>query len=169
MVTSNQPSDANTRGARDPQTEFIESFGLQFEGSGLPRMAGRVFGLLLICEPPELTPAQIKDALQTSISSVSAMLAMLRRLEIVEARSRPGERAKRYRVDPDGWQRLMLARLQGVSDVRALLQTGRKVGADSAANERIETMDRFYAFMERELAAMADRWLHVREETKDGT
>jgi DNA-binding transcriptional regulator GbsR (MarR family) len=131
-------------------------------------MAGRVFALLLICEPPERTPAEIKDALQTSISSVSAMLVMLRRLEIVEARSRPGERAKRYRVDPGGWQRLMLARLQGVSAVRGLLQTGRQVGADSSPNERIETMDRFYAFMERELAAMADRWLRGKEETNDG-
>ena len=152
---------ANGPMEHDLENEFVESFGLQFEANGLPRMAGRIFGLLLICEPPELTPAEIKDALLTSISSVSAMLQTLIRLGIVEARSRAGERAKRYRVDPAGWQRLMLARLRGIGTVRSLLDTGRRASAlrSDGANERLETMDRFYAFMEHELTAMAERWL----------
>jgi DNA-binding transcriptional regulator GbsR (MarR family) len=153
-------------GIQDLKTEFVESFGTQFEANGLPRMAGRVFGLLLICEPPELSPAEIKEALTTSISSVSAMMQTLGRLGLVEARSRPGERAKRYRVDPAGWQRLMLARLQGVGRVRGLLGMGRKISAarDPGPNDRIETMDRFYAFMERELSTMAERWLSAQQD-----
>jgi hypothetical protein len=38
---------------------------------------------------------------------------------------------------------------------------GRKISAarDPGPNDRIETMDRFYAFIERELSTMAERWL----------
>lgn len=153
------------------RADFIEQFGLQFEANGIPRMAGRIFGLLLVSSPPELTPGEIKKALSASISSVSAMLRILAQLEVVETVSRPGERAKRYRIAPGGWQRLMIARLRGVSRVRELLNHGRSLLAGGTAESlrRIEEMDEFYGFMEDELARMARAWEegHAKREDRE--
>ncbi len=151
------PEDHRTGSGR---ADFIEQFGLQFEANGIPRMAGRIFGLLLISSPPELPPAEIKESLSASISSVSAMLRILGQLGVVEPVSRSGERAKRYRIAPGGWQRLMMARLRGVSRVRELLDHGRSLlaGGTPDSLRRIEEMDAFYGFMEGELARMARAW-----------
>ena len=34
------------------EKHFVEDISLYFEQMGLPRMAGRVLGVLLICDPP---------------------------------------------------------------------------------------------------------------------
>lgn len=39
------------------EKHFIEDVGLLLEESGLPRMAGRILGLLLICNPPHQSPS----------------------------------------------------------------------------------------------------------------
>ena len=36
----------------DKKQQFVEECGLYFEGIGLTRIAGRVIGWLLICDPP---------------------------------------------------------------------------------------------------------------------
>ena len=37
---------------RDEERNFVEDVGVVFEKTGLPRMAGRMFGWLLISDPP---------------------------------------------------------------------------------------------------------------------
>jgi DNA-binding transcriptional regulator GbsR (MarR family) len=144
----------------DQHHAFIEQFGLQFEQGGLPRMAGRIFGLLLISNPPALTPNEMMAILDASSSSISSMMRILLQLQLVEQTSVPGERSRRYRIQPEGWSKLMMDRMMGVLQVRAILEQGKALlaGEEEQLAERVEEMDRFYAFMQRELEQMVARW-----------
>ena len=52
---------------------YIESVGVLFEEFGFPRMAGRIVGYLLICNPPYQTAGEIVKAVGGSKGSVSLM------------------------------------------------------------------------------------------------
>ena len=45
------------------QQHFVEEVGLLFEHAGLPRMAGRILGWLLICDPPHQSPGELAEVL----------------------------------------------------------------------------------------------------------
>ena len=49
---------------------YAEEWGLLFERWGLPRTAGRIWGWLHVCEPPQQTAAQLVDALGVSKGSI---------------------------------------------------------------------------------------------------
>ena len=53
---------------QDKEKQFIEEVGMVFEQTGLPRMAGRVFGRLLICQPAYQSPSELADALIRIVS-----------------------------------------------------------------------------------------------------
>ena len=53
---------------------FIEEVGLLFEQTGLPRMAGRILGWLLIANPPHQTTSHLTEALLASKASISTVL-----------------------------------------------------------------------------------------------
>ena len=57
--------------AKDKQ--FVEEVGIVFEQTGLPRMAGRILGWLLIAEPPHQSTEQLINALMASKGSISSM------------------------------------------------------------------------------------------------
>src|SRR5438445_13508540 len=74
---------------------------------GLPRMAGRILGLLLVCEPPERTAAELARELHASAGSISTMTRLLERAQLIERVSRAGERADRFRITPEQGSVLM--------------------------------------------------------------
>src|SRR5437762_2128546 len=73
--------------------QLVEEIGLWFERSGVPRMAGRVLGWLLLCDPAEQTMQQLADHLDASMGSISTMLRLLGQLGLIEKSSIPGERS----------------------------------------------------------------------------
>jgi MarR family len=68
---------------------------------GLPPVTGRVFGWLLICDPPEQTAAEIAEALQTSRSAVGSAIASLENQGHLLRTRAAGERADRVSFHPD--------------------------------------------------------------------
>ena len=77
--------------------QYAEEFGLAFEQFGITRMAGRILGWLLVCEPPHQSPQDLQDALQASKGSISTNIRMLERLNFVERISLPGDRRTYFR------------------------------------------------------------------------
>ena len=67
----------------DGESHFVEEMGQFLAGLGMTPMAGRMWGWLLICDPPEQTAAEIADALQASRGAISGTARIL-------ATSRPG-------------------------------------------------------------------------------
>ena len=104
-------------------SEFIERLGIQFEENGLPRIAGRIFGLLMVTPEP-LSLDEMANSLAVSKASVSNDARLLARLGIIELVSRTGDRRDYYRMAADSFARSMRLRLESIRNLHALLAAG---------------------------------------------
>jgi len=60
------------------QSRFIEEMGQFLGGYGMTPMAGRMWGWLLLCEPPEQTAAEIAEALDSMLGSAASIYRQMR-------------------------------------------------------------------------------------------
>ena len=84
------------------EAEFVDRLGLFFELLGGPRTMGRVYGWLLICDPPQQSLTQLADALSVSKASVSTVARQLQEGGMIERLPSP-TRQHLYRVTPGGF------------------------------------------------------------------
>ncbi len=77
---------------------YIEESGLLFDKLGMTRMAGRVFGYLIVCDEDAVSFDQIRETLQASKGSISGTMKQLQQIGMAEAVSLPGDRKTYYRV-----------------------------------------------------------------------
>ncbi len=139
---------------------YVEKVGRYFEQLTLPRMAGRIFGWLLISESPLVSMNDLVTVLQASKSSISSMTRLLIQIELVELVSLPGERRDYYRISPNAWVNSLRDRLAQAHMFRQLAEEGLGLLGESIPErrERLEEMRSLYAFLERELPQLMERW-----------
>jgi DNA-binding transcriptional regulator GbsR (MarR family) len=146
---------------RDEEKGFVEEVGIVFEQTGLPRMAGRVFGWLLIADPPYQSPAELAEVLMASKGSISTTLRLLRQLGLVEQFVIPGERHGHFRLREDALKRIIQ---HGLEDEIKLFQDiaqkglGLMKGEASIRRQWLEEMYDRYTFLEKEFPALMERW-----------
>jgi DNA-binding transcriptional regulator GbsR (MarR family) len=92
------------------EAEFVDRLGLFFELLGATRTMGRVYGWLLICDPPQQSLNQLADALSVSKASVSTVARQLQEGGMVERLPSPN-RQHLYRVTPGGFTNVMETQL----------------------------------------------------------
>lgn len=80
--------------------EFCERAGLICERDGLPRIAGRILGLLLL-SPAPLSLETMAERLGVSRASVSTDTRRLEQRGVLRRTSRPGDRRDYYVLAPD--------------------------------------------------------------------
>src|SRR4030065_2277562 len=95
------------------EKHFIEDIGLFFEQMGLPRMAGRILGVLLISDPPHQSITDIAAALRASKSSISTMARLLTEYGLIEKVAAPVPRRDSYCFTTGGWSLYMRQWLGG--------------------------------------------------------
>ena len=152
----------------EDQQRFVEEFGLALEQTGLPRMTGRVWGYLLISDPPNQSAESLAKALRASRGSISTTTRSLIQMGLIDKVGLPGERRDYFRVRPGVWVDLLEQRTKIVSDWRKLAERGLSAmnSEDPEAQRRLQEMHDVMAFYERELPALTGRW---REEGMKGT
>lgn len=149
----------------DALWEWIDATGDWWSKSyGLPRMTGRVFAFLLVCDPVEQTAAEIGEALDASKGSISAATGMLVRARMADRLHVRGERADRFRLRPDAWDAQI--RDQGAAHVRTLIAQGLAALSDESRSrrERLEELDVFYAWWQSRMDSLADEWQQYKRE-----
>lgn len=107
----------------------MERMGLASEADGLPRIAGRIFGYLLLT-PGECSLDEIAAALGVSRASVSNDARRLSRIGLIERRSRPGDRRDYYRSAPDAFRHSIERRIEGLRRFHALIDEARTLGVE---------------------------------------
>ncbi len=80
------------------QRDFIDDFAALWERFAINPTQGRVLALLYIADRPELTAAEIAEALGISRGSVSQITRQLIQFHMVQRISRPGDRRDYFRV-----------------------------------------------------------------------
>ena len=113
-ITDARPAIAgrrqNSSKGKATRKDFVERFAIAQEGDGLPRIAGRIFGLLLTGER-DLSLDEIAHELGASKGSASVNTRLLEQRGFIERISRPGDRRDYYRIMPDLFERTMEQRL----------------------------------------------------------
>lgn len=153
------------------QTELkhlVEELGLFFEQEGLPRMAGRVLGWLLVSDPPHQSMNELVDALSASKASISNTTRMLIQIGLIERLSLPGHRRDYFRIRPNAWHQLMKEEAVKLAAIRKLADRGLELLADKDDNfkSRLQEMRALYAFFEREWPVLLEHWKCTQEQNQ---
>ncbi len=167
-IEAETPRNSAVERDRSAVRAFVEDYAMLLEGEGLPRMAGRIFAWLQVCDPPEQTAADLSRQLNASVGSISSMTRLLVSAELIERVSRPGERADRFRITPDGVTTLMRSASARLSRFRRITARGLDVLADRppASRERLEAFHDLYVYFEKAFPAVVDDWERQRKEVR---
>ncbi len=147
------------------ERHFVEEVGLWTEQAGMSRMAGRVLGRLLICDPPHQSSAELAEYLQASKASISTTTRLLISLEMAERVPVPGSRATYFAVRPETFDHLMEAEVARSRLAKELMAGGLDVLKDRPASQRrrLQELHDLFAFFEREMPALVERWRTERD------
>lgn len=142
-----------------PELErFVESMGLFYESYGVPRIGGRIIGLLLVSSEP-MSAEQIATTLLISRGSVSTNLRTLGMLGLVDQVGIPGDRRDYFVFAPNAWDQATQARIQGMQGFQALGEQGlAALPPDSAARPHLEGMIRWAKAMQESDQHALERW-----------
>ena len=145
----------------EDKKQFIEKIALEFEFFGIPRMGGRILGLLTICDPPYQTSDQIAAAIGCSKSSVSSMTQLLLQRDMIERVGIPKDRKIYYKNNRYWWADILRIRVVGVKRARDILETAIiKFGDENEhVKLKLEEMLDYYQFLNREIPLMWSHWL----------
>lgn len=138
------------------EKHFIEDIGLFFEQMGLPRMAGRILGVLLISDPPAQSITDIAQALKASKSSVSIMSRLLVENGLVERVASPLPRRDYYRFKSGGWILYMRQWLGLMSALHEITERGMALLAKEPPElrERLQEAHDLFSYVEQEFPAL---------------
>ncbi|MEV1245682.1 GbsR/MarR family transcriptional regulator [Nonomuraea sp. NPDC050022] len=92
------------------EAEFVDRLGLFFEMVGGPRTMGRIYGWLMICDPPQQSLTELAAALGVSKPSISTVIRPMQEGGLVE-RLPSSTREHRYRLTPGGFTRVLQVQL----------------------------------------------------------
>jgi DNA-binding transcriptional regulator GbsR (MarR family) len=92
------------------EAEFVDRLGLFMELLGGSRTMGRVYGWLLICDPPKQSLTELAQTLSVSKASVSTVARQLQEGGLIE-RLPSSTRQHQYRVTPGGFSGVLSAQL----------------------------------------------------------
>jgi len=144
----------------EEQRQIVEEFGLLYEQMGITRMAGRVSGCLLMCDPPVQSLTQIAEALGVSKAAASGAAHVLLQFGVVELVGEPGQRGDFYRALPGQMDSML--RLDHVRTLHALLERGLASVADRDQTHSnyalMHDLRAFSVFLEAEIPGVIARW-----------
>ena len=146
------------RSSRISAERFVEEIGLVFDSMHLPRMAGRVLGAILLGPADGATAGDLAETLQASKGSISNMTQLLIHYRFVERTVRAGDRRDRFVIKSGAWARMMLWRLELLQRLQELAVDGLELLGPQGNPEPLQEVRDMYAFLERELPKLFDRW-----------
>jgi DNA-binding transcriptional regulator GbsR (MarR family) len=148
---------------RDIKQEFIQDFGEAYQRFGLPKLMGRIIGLLIISDTPQSLD-EITEELNVSKGPVSQIMQRLRDHRLVQRVWKPGDRKDFYEAVPDIFgaafknqisrmkQNLLLA-----EKYETLLEE-EKLPEDAQFAKRVGEMKNFYSQMMQSFNAFLNEW-----------
>jgi DNA-binding MarR family transcriptional regulator len=152
----------------DGEAEFVDRMGLFFETLGASRTMGRVYGWLMICDPPQQSLTELAAALSVSKASVSTVARQLQEAGMVE-RLPSAARQHRYRITPGGFTHVLSVQLTLMGSGIQAADFGLQLLGDDRAEQR-ERLQDFRDFCEFSFSDYRDeltsRWEQYRAEKR---
>lgn len=135
---------------QDPLLEWVEKVAMYLARDGVPPIAGRVLGWLMVCDPPEQSAGQISAAIGASRASLTANLRLLTGMGFLTWRTRRGERTLYYRMADDAWAVVVRRQIAGITSFLDITRDGLDlVGRDDERAARIRQAHTTFEWMAR--------------------
>jgi len=149
---------------------YIEEMGLVMEAFGLPRMWGRVFGALLLADPPEQTAEELATTLKASRGSISTATRMLEQARLIERISKPGQRKDYFRNKPGAWHEITKQRVAALGILRQMSEKGLQLldGAGPEVRRGLSEMRDYFAYWEKIFPRLVAEWQAADQAKQDG-
>ena len=146
------------------ESRFVEEMGQMLASYGMTPMAGRMWGWLLICDPPEQTAGDIADALHASRGAISGTARLLANAGMIRRTTRSGDRREYFSAPPETFETFLQGAGRIYRQFREMAEHGLDAMADrpAASRARLEEVRDVFAFVEREVPAVVDRFLRER-------
>lgn len=166
VTSDNTAETGKPRAGRDEEAvaRFVERFAGEMTEGGMQRMGSRVFAALLASDDGALTSTELSEQLRISPAAVSGAVRYLSQVGMVRREREPGTRRDRYSLHDQLWYETFSRRDAVVARWGAVLQEGAEtLGPDSPAGRRVAESAEFFAFVQKEIPLMMERWRAQRE------
>ena len=142
------------------EEQFVAEMGQFLGASGMTPMGGRMWGWLLICDPPEQTADDLATALRASRGAISGTARMLETAGMIKRLTRPGDRREYFSVPPGTFDALITNSGRAFRRFVEVTEQGLRILADRPpeASRRLREVHDAYAFLEREVPALVERF-----------
>ncbi|MEO6085495.1 MAG: transcriptional regulator [Umezawaea sp.] len=128
--------------------EWVERVAMYLARDGVPPIAGRVLGWLMVCDPPEQTAAQISAAIGASRASLTSNLRLLSSMGFLTWRTRPGERTVYHRMAEEAWSAVVRQQIAGITSFLDITRDGLDlVGSDDDRAKRVRQAHATFEWM----------------------
>ncbi|PRX97654.1 GbsR/MarR family transcriptional regulator [Allonocardiopsis opalescens] len=128
--------------------EWAEQVAMYLARDGVPPIAGRILGRLMVCDPPEQSAAQLSAAIGASRASLTMNLRLLTGMGFLTWRTRPGDRTMYYRMADDAWQAVVRKQIAGIAAFLDVTRQGLDLlGPESDRAARVRQAHDTYAWM----------------------
>ena len=146
------------------ESDFVEEMGQFLASIGMTPMAGRMWGWLLICDPPEQTAAEIAEALEASRGAISGTARILANAGLVRRTSRRGDRREYFSAPAEALDSMLASAGAIYREMRRIAEHGLAALADRPpeARARVQEFHDVMTFVEVEVPAMIRTFLRDR-------
>ena len=130
----------------DAVDEFIEQMGMIAQGDGLPRISGKILGLLLI-ETGPFSFKEISERLLVSRGSVSTNTRLLENLGIIDRMAIKGERGDFFQLAQDPYANLLEGIIKRMEKSISTVKEAQQAipGSWSKSQEKLRNLQNFYS------------------------
>jgi DNA-binding transcriptional regulator GbsR (MarR family) len=150
------------------ERSFIEEVGVVFEQTGLPRMVGRLFGWLLISDPPYQSPGELAVVLQASKGSISTSVRLMTQLGFIERHVIPGSRHDHFKLHKDAIQKVIKHGLeQEITMFKALSERGLEMMKDIPAKRKtwLKEIQSRYTYLDKAFPSLLEKYDREKSQT----
>jgi len=121
-------------------SRFIESMGMYFESYGIPRIGGRILGLLMVAHEP-LSAENISSILKVSRASISTNFRVLLTSGLAEKVTFPADRATYFAFPETAWEKAMSVEIEAIAAMKKIAQQGlNALSSEDSAYGRMQGM-----------------------------
>jgi hypothetical protein len=154
----------------DAESAFVEEMGQALAAYGMTPMSGRMWGWLLICDPPIQTAAQLAEALHASRGSISGTARILASAGLIKRSKRRGDRREYFSAPPEVFERFLLNAGSAYRQFRLIAARGLEAIADRPAADRarLQEFHDVFAFVEQEVPIIMERYVRERQAGTNG-
>jgi len=146
------------------ESQFVEEMGQFLAGLGMTPMAGRMWGFLLICEPPDQTAAEIAEALHASRGAISGTARLLGNAGLVRRSTKPGDRREYFSAPAEALDSMLASAGSIYRQMREIAERGlaATVNRSPESRARLEEFREVMTFVEHEIPQQIAAFLRER-------